>query len=172
MKKVLSCFVITTLLFGFIFSIPSQAERVDLDVLKGYVIKVGAANYYPERESLGSFGYWQKQIDKGLWTGKNRPEPLMGDADIDGKVDAKDALFALHFSINGNVQTATVASDIRTPLQMRWRDKFGVRYNRGILSDWGNSQEHWLDYCKFNSPFFADVTKDCVVNSLDALQIF
>ncbi len=171
MKKRLTVTLAIAMVFCVLFAVPAQAEVVDVDVLERYVIKVGAANYNSRSDSLGSFQYWQKQIDEGLWTGKNRPEPLMGDANIDGKVDAKDALFALHFSINGNVQTTTVASGIKTPVQIQWRDKFGVRYNRGVLSDWGNSQEHWFDYCKFNSPFFADVTKDCVVNSLDALQI-
>ncbi len=170
MKKMLNCLVIATLLFSFVFTIPAQASSVDYRFLQRYVEYVGADKYDVER-GLGGRTYWQEQIDKGLWIGKNRPEKLMGDANIDGKVNAKDALFALNFAVNGNVQTATIASGVKTPFQLGWNSDFGIRYNNGTLSDWGNSPEYWLNYCWYNSPFFADVTKDCVVNSLDALQI-
>ena len=115
--------------------------------------------------------YWEEQIKQGRWTGERAPKALMGDANIDGKVTAVDALFALHFAVNGNVQTYSYLSGIRTPPQLNWPNFFLGQYNKNTLLELENSKEFWYDYCRYNSPFFADVTKDCLVNGKDALEI-
>ena len=85
MKKVSSCFVITTLLLSFIFTVPSQAENwITTDFLASYIVKSGGAHYDSKSNSLGSNSYWDEQIEGNQWVGKTRPEPLMGDANIDG----------------------------------------------------------------------------------------
>ena len=95
----------------------------------------------------------------------------MGDANIDGKVDAKDALFALSFSVNGNMQTRILVSGSKIAPQSLWVGYFFDANAEGTLLEWVNDPEHWLTYCKYNSPFFADVTKDCVITAVDALEI-
>ena len=169
MKKWINSILVVVLLL----SVPFPASALEFKVLKQYCMEYEkSVGYYSSKsENLGSETYWKKQIEENKWTGANRPEPLMGDANIDGRVDAKDALFALNFAVNSNVQTATVAYGSRTPYQMQWSSSFGSAYKNGSLSSFADSKRHWLTYCTYNSPFFADVTKDCVVNSLDALQI-
>lgn len=168
MRKIISGMLIIILLFGFSVSVTADDW---MDVLQRYVMSHGEPNVNLDAESFGSVNYWKKQIEENQWQAENRPEPLMGDANIDGKVNAVDALFALHFAVDGNIQTYMVVSGTKTPPQMQWRDSYLSAYNRGTLSEWVNLKERWGTYCVYNSPFFADVTKDCVVNALDALEI-
>ena len=160
------------LLFSFSFAIPAQA--IPLDLMGRYFRDQGVfltnANYQ-YGDFMGDQGYWKQMVEKGKWTGENRPEPLMGDANIDGKVNAVDALFALNFAVRGNVQTAAIAAPMKTSYHASWDGHFNKAYHEGTLYNKETSQEVWLNYCKFNSPFFADVTKDCAVNAKDALQI-
>ncbi len=169
MKKQFIFFVFM-LLFALLFSMPGQA--LSRDILKQYVKKNANLYYNPADENLGGMKYWEKQIDQKRWVGENRPTPLMGDANIDGKVDAVDALFALQFSVYGNIQMYRFIFNAQvSPFYLFNRD-FRAAYNQeGGLVAMTDSTEHWVYYCFYNSPFFADVTKDCVVNSKDALQI-
>ena len=169
MKKQIIFSAFLLLLFSFVFAVPTQG--LTKETLGKYVLKEGGGTYSVSEIRLGHMFYWEKQIEEGKWIGQNRPEPLMGDANIDGKVDAIDALFALHFAVNGNIQTYTVVYGSRTPEQVKWGLYFDEAYHQGVLGEWEKDKEHWLTYCQYNSPFFADVTKDCVVNSKDALEI-
>ncbi len=157
MKKLISILLIMAL-FGVVLVTPAQAVTRDLMVEYIYAKNPSVPKGLPE--SVGGYNYWKSKIENKEWVGENRPEPLMGDATIDGKVDARDALFALHFTVNGNIQTFLAMMREMSPGCRRWAKYY--------LKD---EEEIWLEYCYYNSPFFADVTKDCCVNSLDALQI-
>ena len=169
MKKRLIFIVVFALLFSNLFAMSPRA--LTIQTFRSYFRSIGGSYYNPNDKNLGSVAYWDEQIEKGKWTGENRPKPLMGDANIDGKVDAKDALFALCFSLYGNIQTDTLTSGVKTPYQMTWASPLNNAYYNNQLEKRANSIEHWRTYCVFNSPFFADVTKDCVVNAKDALEI-
>ncbi len=170
MKKKWKGFLVLLVLFSYLFSLPSLA--VSKDVWKQYVRKNANLYYNPNDENLGGLKYWEKQIAQKHWVGKNRPAPLMGDANIDGKVNAVDALFALQFSIYGNIQLQQFVNDAQTARFYLFDRDFRGAYNQeGGLAAMAESTEHWVKYCFYNSPFFADVTKDCIVNSKDALEI-
>ncbi len=168
MRKKLISILLIMALFGVVLVTPTQALSSDL--FKRYIALKGGTQYNYKNENLGSEPYWNDRINNGLWTGENRPAPLMGDANIDGKVDAMDALFALNFSVYGNLQTVSIIDGSKKP-PVDWMRSLSVHYNEGTLSKVATTQRHWLNYCRMNSPFFADVTKDCIVNALDALQI-
>ena len=173
MKKRISVIIVMALLFCTLFSVPTHAlvsKKVWMNYIgQGAYITNSADKWY--QEFLGNKSYWQEGINKETWTGETRPERMMGDANIDGKITAADALVALHFAVNGNIQTYTIISGAGTPEQLRWPGKFSGKYREGTLLEEINSPENWLTYCYYNSPFFADVTKDCVVNAKDALKI-
>ena len=121
---------------------------------------------------VGSYTYWQDRIiEQKNWDGKNCPAPMMGDANLDGKVDTKDALVALWFGLNGNVLTIHVVSPARQSVATQFNHLLEDDYHNGTISEVMDNPNFWVLYCQFNSPFFADVTKDCVVNSKDALHI-
>ena len=60
-----------TLLFSFTFSVPAQAV-VNTKVLQRYIYLAGGGAFRDEVTCLGSWSYWEKQIEEGLWTGENR----------------------------------------------------------------------------------------------------
>lgn len=160
MKKYIAMILCVTLLTAAVFSIPAQAA----DSL-GLGISVGgdlAKDYF------GSVTYWRNWVKNQETI--HRPQPLMGDANIDGTVNAADALFALHFAVNGNIQTSQYLSPPKTPNYLRVTSKLNRLYGDELLQLEGDSGYMWY-YCIFNSPFFADVNKDCVVNAVDALAI-
>ena len=172
MKKRMVSVVAVLLLFAFLFTVPCQA--VTLYGLARYArSQAGSSRDGIEYKNyLGSWKYWETRVmEEKSWVGENRPEPLMGDANIDGKVTAEDALFALHFAVNGNYQTYTVVSGVKSDLQSKYRSKLSGAYSSGKISELAASTDFWIMYCTFNSSFFADVTKDCVVNAKDALEI-
>ncbi len=173
MKKFLICKVIAILLSVLLFTIPTQAMSIYW--LASYARKQSGydwTNGLTTTYHVGSEEYWRIRIyEEKSWVGANRPEKLMGDANIDGKVDARDALVALYFGLYGNVQTADVCSIKKTPSYFSWESHFSAAYRNGSLEKHIDSEICCWYYCLYNSPFFADVTKDCVVNSLDALQI-
>lgn len=169
MKKRAIVFAACVLIFSFLFALPAGA--ITLETFRKYFRSVGASYHNSNAKNLGSYSYWEEQINQKRWTGENRPEALMGDANIDGKVNAKDALFALNFSVYGNLQTATLVNGVKTPFQMRWESPLYMAYKEGTLTKLATMEEQWQIYCAYNSPFFADVTKDCIVNALDALAI-
>lgn len=168
MKKRLLSFIIMVIVCSLLFSVPAQATYVD--DIKVEVMKQSGWQY-TGKYHMGSELYWQDQINNKRWTGENRPEALMGDANIDGKVNAVDALFALYFGLYGNCQTAILISGRKTPPVVGWDSDFFYAYNKGTIERKADSETYWFDYCRLNSPFFADVTKDCVVNAKDALEI-
>ena len=169
MKKRVITMISVLLILVHLFVIPSQA--VTMDTLIAYLCNQGAHRQHGTEFYLGGVLYWRKMIETGKWTGEKRPEPLMGDANIDGKVTAVDALFALHFSVNGNLQTEMLLSLVKTPVQTQWRAWFFSLYQDGVLQFRIDFPEVWETYCMYNSPFFADVTKDCNVTANDALEI-
>lgn len=169
MKKRAIVFVACVLIFSFLFALPAGA--ITLETFGKYFRSVGAAYHDRNAKNFGGYHYWEEQINQKRWTGENRPEALMGDANIDGKVNAKDALFALYFSVYGNVQTDTLINGVKTPVQMTWDSPLYMAHRDGNLLKAANSVYHWRIYCIYNSPFFADVTKDCIVNAKDALEI-
>lgn len=172
MKKQVLWFVSMILVFGILFSVPANA--LDMFRFSKETAKKGGAFWVGEGSILhpGSVEYWRLRIMvEKSWDGANRPQPLMGDANIDGKVDAQDALFALYFGMYGNEQTHQLAQNIKTPYILRAEEDIYLDCYQGNIDKAVNSPEFWLTYCRMNSPFFADVTKDCVVNALDALLI-
>lgn len=169
MKKQFFVLITFILLFSIFFSMPTQA--LSKGIMWSYILESGYQMKRPISESFGSRIYWENQIANGKWTGENRPEPLMGDANIDGKVNAVDALFALYFAINGNVATDAALSDVRTPYSMQWDSTCRGAFYKGTQQKLAESTDTWLTYCYYNSPFFADVTKDCMVTAQDALEI-
>lgn len=168
-KKRLTVLLAFVLLLSFLFALPTGA--VTRETLMKYYRFVGGGDYDPQAKNLGGYHYWEEQINKNKWTGETRPEALMGDANIDGKVNAMDALFALHFSVYGNRQTWIITSHMKTPPQLTWYDPLRKAYKNGTSAKLANDKRQWLTYCWYNSPFFADVTKDCIVNAKDALEI-
>ena len=173
MKKMITFLLVTMLLFGVVFATPAQA-RVDKHLAYAYAYRQSGSSWtgghfkvYP-----GSMEYWRlRTVEEKSWVGANRPEKLMGDANIDGKVDARDALIALNFGLYGNELTNEVISPSKTPKIVRWPSYFQGYYVKNQLEELVNTAAFCWQYCRYNSAFFADVTKDCVVNSLDALQI-
>ena len=169
MKKRAIVFIACVLLLSFLFVLPSEA--VSGALVRTYLLKNATRGYNSETDSLGSRKYWERQIKEKKWKGETRPEPLMGDANIDGKVNAVDALFALHFSVYGNVQTAIGMSGLAQAHRWEWQRQLEWAYKNGTVQKLADSTDTWLRYCQMNSPFFADVTKDCNVNAKDALEI-
>ncbi len=171
MKKMIAFLLVTMLLFGVVFATPAQAY-VDILVLSGYVSKQSGAKWISSKYHPGSMEYWHvRTVEEKSWVGANRPEKLMGDANIDGKVDARDALVALYFGLYGNPLTSQASSPPKTPYRLGWESYFSYMYRTGKQEEYINRDVFCWYYCHYNSAFFADVTKDCVVNSLDALQI-
>ena len=174
MKKRTVCLIVLTLLFSLLFSIPSQAAVFSGRNLSRYVqLQAGSATdktwsvIHP-----GSRRYWEiLTIEEKSWGVDDRPEPLMGDANIDGKITAADALVALYFAIYGNIQTREVVTPPKTPNVISWNSYFMGYYKDDLMEEMINSSTICRNYCQYNSPFFADVTKDCVVNAKDALEI-
>ena len=178
MKKRTVGLVVATLLCFIFFSPFSRVfaqEWANHEVIRLYLYRQGAhhvsSGYNRKDDFLGNREYWKKTIEKGNWTGETRPERMMGDANIDGKVTAVDALFALHFAVNGNIQTYTACDGAMTPPTVKWPSDFSKQNSEGTLLQQAERKEFWLEYCFYNSPFFADVTKDCNVNATDALKI-
>lgn len=173
-KKLVFCLSVM-LLFSVLFSSAFAQEWVNHNVIRSYLYQQGAhhVNVYYKRNSdfLGNRKHWKRMIENGNWKGETRPDPTMGDANIDGKVNAIDALFALHFSVNGNIQTYTACDTAMTPPTLKWPGNFSTEYHNGTLLQKVELEEFWVEYCFYNSPFFADVTKDCNVNAKDALKI-
>ncbi len=171
MKKHLICMAVIMLLLGTLFSIPSHA--LSREVFYNYVKQNNSVSLDggPNEGKMGSAQYWRNRINENRWTGENRPEPLMGDANIDGKVDAGDALMTLHYAVNGSDLTHIAISGIKTPPYMSWESQLTLAYNTGGLDELAQNQDVWFEYCFYNSSFFADVTKDCIINAKDALLI-
>ena len=174
MKKRLISMVVALLTVVFLWTTLVQAH-VDIYKLAAYVSKqsgskfvAGEIKYHP-----GSMEYWRVRVyEEKSWTGVNRPEKLMGDANIDGKVDARDALIALYFGVYGNIQTMSVSTPPKTSYVLSWDDIYSAYPYKGEeLEKKINSELFCWYYCQYNSPFFADVTKDCVANAKDALEI-
>ena len=170
MKKIVVTIAMVMVVY-LAFAIPSQALSQELfyhyvEDNNSVSLSGGATGSEP-----GGAQYWRNQIDENRWQGENRPEPLMGDANIDGKVDARDALMALHFAVNGSDLTSIAISGIKTPPYMSWESQLTVAYYAGNLDELVQSQEVWFAYCFYNSSFFADITKDCIINAKDALEI-
>ncbi len=173
MKNKIVILLILSLLFGALFTVPAQAN-VSNSVLFPYLRNQSGSVWtdswvivYP-----GSYEYWRvRTIEEKSWVGANRPEKLMGDANIDGKVDARDALVALYYGLYGNVLTAEILTPAKTPEIVRWTSSFQGQYNSNQLDGLVDNAAFCWQYCRYNSAFFADVTKDCVVNSLDAMEI-
>ena len=170
MKKRLFILLIYVLIFSCgSFCIPTQA--LSKTVYVKYAIQQGNALLSGGGNSLGGYDYWKNKIESNQWNGNERPVPCMGDSNIDGKVNAIDALFALKHAVYGNALTAEAVSGARRPPVAGWHVELEDAYNRGSLVQLAQDKEVWIDYCRYNSAFFADVTKDCVVNAKDALEI-
>ncbi len=173
MKKKIAFLLVAVLIFGTVFAVPAQAN-VSKSVLYPYLRNQSGSTYNDSLSKLypGSYEYWRIRIfEEKSWVGANRPEKRMGDANIDGKVDARDALMALYYGLYGNVLTAEILSTKKTPAIIKWTSSFQGYYDSNRLEGQVNNNSFCWQYCHYNSAFFADVTKDCVVNSLDALQI-
>lgn len=171
MKKHVICFVAICLLFSIVFIMPSQA--LSRELFYNYVKENNSVSLSGGATGgeMGGAQYWRNRINSNLWDGDNRPAPLMGDANIDGKVDARDALMALHYAVNGSDLTSIAISGVKTPPYMSWESQLAVAYHAGNLDELAQSQDVWFHYCFYNSSFFADVTKDCIINAKDALKI-
>ena len=161
MRKRLTATIAVVMVFCTLFLVPAQAY--DYPDHYGYITSQSGSKYTGENVyHLGSELYWKEQIERDLFNASTRKEPRMGDADLDGRVTARDALFALYFGLYGNYQTAFVTANYRSPLANKLKPVF---HSAEV------TKETCLLYCRMNSPFFADVTKDCVVNAKDALEI-
>ncbi len=172
MKKRIISMVVAIFLITLLFATPVQA--ISLNTFSRYARQQAGSEFIAgeSKYHLGSWEYWRVRVyEEKSWTGVNRPEKLMGDANIDGKVDARDALVALYFGLYGNNQTLDVAWPSKTPTVIGWNSAFYSSYKEGTLEKKINSDVFCWQYCRYNSPFFADVTKDCVVNAKDALEI-
>lgn len=172
MKNRIVVLLILSLLFGALFTVPAQAY-VNIYVLSGYISKQSGSQFTAlDMNHPGSVEYWHvRTVEEKSWVGANRPEKLMGDANIDGKVDARDALVALYYGLYGNILTAAAVGPPKTSARQGWESQFNQIYNTGSAEKFINNEAFCFYYCHYNSAFFADVTKDCVVNSLDALEI-
>ncbi len=164
MKKYIRLLCCLAIVFSLVFCIP-----------------VNAANNswpYGEEETLGSYRWWHNYCKNEMDNYDEPPaSPLMGDANLDGKINAVDALFALNFGVNGNLLTRQkTASDNRlprpkTPPIVSMKSNLSTAYKTGKILDRIGTLGNMHVYCAINSPFFADVSKDCNVDATDALMI-
>ncbi len=161
-KKLVFCLSVM-LLFSVLFSSAFAQDWANHSVIRSYLFQQGAAqvnvNYKKNSDFLGNRNYWERMIEKGDWKGETRPDPIMGDANIDGKVNAIDALFALHFSVNGNIQTYTACDGAMTPPTVKWPSNFSTEYHNGTLLQKVELEEFWVEYCFYNSPFLQTLPK-------------
>ncbi len=116
-----------------------------------------------------------------------KTELLLGDATIDGTVDASDALFALIYGLDMPSFDETVASDGKRVSHYNlyywgftdWPGKYGFltkacmerKYQRYRQGDRLESFTANSVYYQFNSALMADVSNDGFSNAVDALLI-
>ena len=163
MKERISVFILILLVFCLSFSGTAQAVSIT-DLME----EPGGRWIGSTMDHIGSYTYWERVIfEEKRWKSENCPDPIMGDANIDGKVNAVDALAALYFGLYGNYLTCQVSGLAKQTMVHSLTNKFN-NYDVTYLQ---KSDGFWVMYCRINSPFFADVTKDCIVNAKDSLEI-
>ncbi len=165
MKKMIALFMAFVSLIAF--SIPSNAESIVTE--NGY--RVEDIDFLYTGVYHGSMTYWKNMVESGEITPDDIPKAMLGDANLDGKVNAVDALFALNFAVYGNIQCVMFSGDEETWPTVRWESTLTDHLKAGTLEEYATTSENLLTYCQYNSPFFANVIKDYTVNAADALAI-
>ncbi len=165
MKRMISLFMVFVCLFAF--SIPANATAITTK----YGYRVEDFDFFEEGIYYGSMTYWENKVESGEITPDDIPKAMLGDANLDGKVNAVDALFALNFAVYGNIQCLAFSIGATTPLTIRWEGILSDHLKAGTLEEYAKTSENLLTYCQYNSPFFANVNKDNAINAADALAI-